>query len=249
MSERIAFVTGVSRGLGAALAAALLARGHAVVGIGRSSAARLAGPAYSFVPVDLADTTAAAAAAAAAFAAAAARRPAQAVLFNNAAVAGPAGTVGDLEPGAVVGAFAVNLVAPFVLADAFVRAFRDLPCDRRLINVSSGAAVRALPGSSAYCAAKAGLEMLTATVAAEQGAGGIVAVTIRPGIIDTDMQLFMRSQAPARLPIVGIFRQFHEQGQLVAADIAAARLAAALVSRPVESGRTYNYDELPADAA
>ena len=40
---KAAIVTGVSRGLGESLAAALLARGFAVAGVGRTSAERLTG--------------------------------------------------------------------------------------------------------------------------------------------------------------------------------------------------------------
>ena len=48
-------VTGVSRGLGEALAMELLARGCHVLGIGRASSPRLAGVRYRFVGCDLAE--------------------------------------------------------------------------------------------------------------------------------------------------------------------------------------------------
>ena len=50
-----AIVTGVSRGLGAALAAALLERDFAVLGVGRGSHPRLTGERYRFARFDLAD--------------------------------------------------------------------------------------------------------------------------------------------------------------------------------------------------
>ena len=50
-----AIVTGVSSGLGEALAANLLARGCAVLGIGRSTSARLGGDGYQFIAYDLGD--------------------------------------------------------------------------------------------------------------------------------------------------------------------------------------------------
>ena len=53
---KTAIVTGVSRGLGEALARTLLARGFAVTGIGRTSGAALTAPNYRFVVCDLADT-------------------------------------------------------------------------------------------------------------------------------------------------------------------------------------------------
>ena len=52
---RCVIVTGVSRGLGAALARVLLGREAVVLGVGRSSAADLQGERYRFVQCDLAD--------------------------------------------------------------------------------------------------------------------------------------------------------------------------------------------------
>ena len=48
-----AIVTGVSRGLGAALAAALLERDFVVLGVGRGSHPRLTGERYRFVRFEL----------------------------------------------------------------------------------------------------------------------------------------------------------------------------------------------------
>ena len=49
-----AIVTGVSRGLGEALAIELLGRGFRVLGVGRTNSPRLAHEAYRFVACDLA---------------------------------------------------------------------------------------------------------------------------------------------------------------------------------------------------
>jgi NAD(P)-dependent dehydrogenase (short-subunit alcohol dehydrogenase family) len=72
-----------------------------------------------------------------------------------------------------------------------------------IINVSSGAAHRPLPGWSAYCAAKAGLAMLTRALAAEYGEQGIRVFGFAPGIVDTDMQATIRASGigpVAKLP-------------------------------------------------
>lgn len=244
MADRIAVVTGVSKGLGASLAAALLERGIEVVGVGRTAAAELTSDRFRLVVADLADIAALAASARAMFDELAARAPAAIAVVNNAAVATPAGTLGGIDDSELAQSLAVNLQAPAVIANAFARAFSDVPGDRRLINVSSGAAVTALAGVGAYCVGKAGLEMLTQVVATEQGADGIAAITIRPGIIDTPMQAFMRAQSPGRVPVVGMFRDFHATGSLVPPDVTAARIADRLVLAPIETGRTYSYAEL-----
>jgi benzil reductase ((S)-benzoin forming) len=238
-----AIVTGVSRGLGESLVVALLARGWHVLGVGRTSTPRASGPRYRFVAHDLADAAGIDAALAAPFEALARERPAAACLMNNAAAVEPVGALGTLAGADIAASLAVNLAAPAALANLFCRVFVNAG-DRRIVNVSSGAAARALPGGGAYSIAKAGLEMLTCAIAAEQGAQGIVAVSLRPGILDTGMQAFMRGQPEARLPAVGMFRDFHAGGQLVAPDVAAATIVERVVLQPLLQGRTYSYAEL-----
>jgi NAD(P)-dependent dehydrogenase (short-subunit alcohol dehydrogenase family) len=62
-----------------------------------------------------------------------------------------------------------------------------------IINISSGAAHRPLPGWSAYCAAKAGLAMLTRALAADYAEAGIRVFGFAPGLVDTDLQGTIRA--------------------------------------------------------
>ena len=239
-----AIVTGVSRGLGASLAAALLEHGFTVLGIGRGAGPALAGPRFRLARFDLADAASLDATLAPEFAALAAAKPASVCLLNNAATAGPVGTLGKLASVDAVGALVVNLAAVVALANLFCRIFVDTAQPRRIINVSSGAAQTALAGESLYCVAKAGMEMLTRALAIEQTAPTFRAISLRPGIIDTDMQQFVRSQSREALPCVDMFREFHSQGRLVPPDVVAAKIVDKLVLGEVEHGRTYSYQEL-----
>ena len=241
---KAAIVTGVSRGLGEALARALLAAGFAVTGIGRASGAALCGAHYRFVACDLADTINIDAALTPAFCAIAEARPEFLCLINNAATAGPVGTIGSLESEALAASMAANLVAPIAVANLFCRIFVGEAQVRRIINVSSGAADSPLPGGGPYSIAKAGLEMLTRQLAAEHDTPTFRAITVRPGVIDTDMQTFMRSQTRETLPSIDLFQGFHRQHRLVAPDTVAGKIVDKLVLSDVEQGRTYNYREL-----
>ncbi len=243
---RAAVVTGVSRGLGEALASTLLARGYAVLGIGRASGARLAGPDYRFVQIDLADASAIDRMLAAPFAQMAASRPGFACLINNAAVGTPVGVLGTLAAEEIARSLAVNLAAPMALANLFCRVFADDASERRIINVTSGAAGNAMPAMSSYCIAKAGMEMLTRALAAERQGDRFRAITVRPGIIDTGMQEQIRKLPKEVLPGVAMFEGFHKSGQLVAPDVTAGVIVAKTVEAPVENGRTYTYQELAA---
>jgi NAD(P)-dependent dehydrogenase (short-subunit alcohol dehydrogenase family) len=239
-----AIVTGVSRGLGAALAATLLERGFTVLGIGRASNPALTGASYAFVRFDLADAARVDEALAPALRGLQESKPASVCLLNNAATAGPVGTLGRLAADAIAASITVNLAAVVTLTNLFCRIFADPGMPRRVINVSSGAAQTALAGESVYCVAKAGMEMLTRALAVEQQAASFRAITVRPGVIDTDMQVFARSQSPEVLPSVGLFRGFHRDGRLVAPAVVAAKIVARLVVGEVEHGRTYSYQEL-----
>ncbi|MEO8537470.1 MAG: SDR family NAD(P)-dependent oxidoreductase [Betaproteobacteria bacterium] len=238
-----AIVTGASGGLGAALVDVLLAEGWHVAGVARTRppAAR---ESYRFLRGDLGDVAGIAGVVQPLFDAIAAEHPLRVCLVNNAATITGVGVVGTLDPADVVASLNVNLVAPCLLADLFCRTFGDEAVERRIVNVSSGAAQSTLAGESLYCVAKAGLEMLTKSIAAERASASFHAVTIRPGIIDTPMQAFARAQTKERLPSVDLFKGFHDNGLLVPADVVARKIVGRLVDAPVENGRTYSYAEL-----
>ncbi len=122
---KAAIVTGVSRGLGESLAAALLARGFAVTGVGRTSAERLAGEHYRFVRCDLGQVAAIEPTLAPVFGEIAAARPRSICLINNAAIAGPVGALGTLDASSIEESLAVNLVAPLTLVNLFCRSFAE----------------------------------------------------------------------------------------------------------------------------
>jgi benzil reductase ((S)-benzoin forming) len=174
----------------------------------------------------------------------AAARPRSVCLINNAAVAGPVGALGTLDAASIEESLAVNLVAPLALANLFCRAFADGSTQSLVINISSGAAASPLGGSGPYSIAKAGLEMLTRQIAADQTAPAFRAISVRPGIIDTGMQAYMRALPREKYANVDMFREFHASGQLVPPDVVAAKIVHRLVLGEVEKRRCYSYKEL-----
>jgi NAD(P)-dependent dehydrogenase (short-subunit alcohol dehydrogenase family) len=237
-------ITGVSQGLGEALACDRLERGAQVLGVGRSSSARLANARYRFLRCDLSEAAMLPAMLEPAFAAIASQRPSRVCLVNNAATLDPVGVLGTTEADHIATSISVNLTAPIVLASVFCRVFADDARERRIINVSSGAAQSVITGEALYCIAKAGLEMLTRTLAAEHGSQRFRAISLRPGVMDTQMQSYARSRSDAQLPSVDLFKGFHAHGQLVPPDAVARKTVERLVLGDVEQGRTYSYSEL-----
>lgn len=241
---RAAIVTGVSRGLGEALTAELLDRGAMVVGVGRGASARHRSERYRHVACDLAHPGVIAAAVLPALRDLALDKPSAVTLINNAAVATPVGLIGRLDAAEIESAIATNVAAPIVMVDLLCRAFPGASPARRIVNISSGAAVNPIPGSGPYCMSKAALEMLTRAVISDHADRSIECITLRPGIFETAMQQFMRSRDPAEFPSVAMFRGFKEQGILKNPADVARNIVAKLVFGPVENGRTYAHTDL-----
>jgi benzil reductase ((S)-benzoin forming) len=203
-------VTGTRRGLGEALAKAIAAdRDNELISLSRPE-------------VDFADSASVARAFDAIEARIKGRKYDKAVLINNAGIVEPVAPLDRADPADIERNLAVNLVAPMVLMRRFIAATGHVAL-RRVINISSGAGRRPISGWSAYCAAKAGLDMATRVVALEaQGRGmALEAVSLAPGVIDTGMQSTVRSASAADFADVERFRQMKAQGQLrPAADVA-----------------------------
>ena len=119
------------------------------------------------------------------------------------------------------------------LAAAFLRATQGWPCKRRMLNISSGLARRAMASQSVYCAAKAGMDHFTRCVALEEAGqpNGARVCSLAPGVIDTDMQLQFRSADVAAFPDQGSFARLKSNGLLTSAEEAARRVLAWL-ARP-----------------
>jgi NAD(P)-dependent dehydrogenase (short-subunit alcohol dehydrogenase family) len=185
MTPPTAVITGASRGLGAALATALSARGWRLVVDGRDAdrlAATVAGlpspDRVTAVPGDVAD-----AAHRAALAAAAGDR--LDLLVHNASDLGPSPLprLADLDPDRFAATLAVNVVAPLALTQALLPALRR--AGGRVVSVSSDAAVEAYAGWGGYGASKAALDQLTAVLGAEEP--GLRVYAVDPGDMRTGM--------------------------------------------------------------
>src|SRR5205807_380968 len=80
--------------------------------------------------------------------------------------------------------FEINVRGPLF---AMQEAAKVMPGPGRIVNISSGAAQAAPPGTSVYAASKAALETMTRSLAGELGAKGITVNAISPGLTTTDM--------------------------------------------------------------
>jgi NAD(P)-dependent dehydrogenase (short-subunit alcohol dehydrogenase family) len=81
----------------------------------------------------------------------------------------------------------VNLVGTWLVSKACAARMVGAGTGGRICNVSSQAGKRAFPMLGAYCAAKAGVVMLTQSMALELGPSGISVNAVCPGTVDTDL--------------------------------------------------------------
>ena len=101
----------------------------------------------------------------------------------------------------------VHLKGPFFLTQKLLPLMTD---GGRILNISSGLARFALPGSSAYAMMKGAIEVLTRYQAKELGVRGITANVLAPGAIETDFS-------------GGMVRDNPEVNQIVASNTALGR--------------------------
>ncbi|OLR95045.1 SDR family NAD(P)-dependent oxidoreductase [Actinokineospora bangkokensis] len=190
MTQRGAIVTGGGTGIGRAIALDL-AQDHDVLVVGRTESTVVDAARHPRVHPLVLDVTAPGAPAA--LAAAARKSLGQVnVLVNNAGSAAPA-PLGGIDPASAHAQIAVNLTAPLLLTQELLP---DLKATRGVVlNLTSAGSTggRAWPGFSAYGAAKAALEFLTRTWAAELAPHGVRVLALAPGVVESGMGLRMGS--------------------------------------------------------
>jgi NAD(P)-dependent dehydrogenase (short-subunit alcohol dehydrogenase family) len=178
-------ITGVSSGLGKALAAAVLARGDALVGAVRrpvdAAALEALAPGRSHaVIVDLSDAGAAAEAVSQAEAALGQID----VLVNNAGY-GLLGAVEESNLTEIRAVFEVNVFAPIAMMQAVLPAMRARRSGR-IINVTSVSGRSVWAGTGIYSSTKFALEGAALTLAEEVEPLGIKVTNVEPGGMRTD---------------------------------------------------------------
>ncbi len=178
LQGRLALVTGGTRGMGAAIADRLISEGASVIVTG-THANGLPPPGARYVPVDFSDRDATET-----FAKEIAQWDLQ-ILVNNAGV-NKIGRFEELDSADYDRIQEINARAPFLLCRAALPAMRRRKWGR-IVNIASIFGVISKEFRAPYSASKFALDGMTAALAAEVAADGILANCVSPGFIDTEL--------------------------------------------------------------
>ena len=206
MQGKVVVITGASRGIGAAAVRQFAAAGARVAALARSWPAieALAGQVGAQVMPIVCDVSSWPQTSAA-MEAVSAKWGRIDVLVNNAGQIEPIARIADAAPQDWAQAVQVNLAGAFHAIRAVLPHMKAAG-GGTIINVSSGAATSPYEGWSAYCAAKAGVLMLTRSLHLEEGPA-IRALGLSPGTVATDMQ--RRISASGINPVSGLAWEDH----------------------------------------
>jgi NAD(P)-dependent dehydrogenase (short-subunit alcohol dehydrogenase family) len=185
LAGRTVLITGAARGIGAELARRAAARGAriALVGLEPEQLAKVAaelGPEHLWVEADVTDPEALKAAV---------QRTVDTfggldIVVANAGIA-PLTTVMTSSAHALARTIEVNLIGAMLTTHAALPAIAERK--GHVLLISSAAAFTVLPGMSAYCAAKAGVERFGDALRLEVAYRGVTVASAHPTWIDTDM--------------------------------------------------------------
>lgn len=233
MTKHLTILTGGSRGMGLAMGQQLLQKGHHLLSISRKTSSELAASACEASQLlqweqDLAQSATAAQRLATWIDTLSSGDWASITLINNAGMIPQIAPLSQLPAADMINALRVGLEAPMTMTAAFLAATETWSMPRKVLNISSGLGRRAMASQASYCTAKAGMDQFSSCVALEEAAKphGAKIVSLAPGVIDTDMQVHLRSAASDDFPDVQRFSQLHSAGQLSSAQDAAARVLA-----------------------
>lgn len=219
-------ITGTSRGIGKALASSALREGNLVTGISRSCSITdknythlncdLSSPEFldrlDFPEVEEGEHL---------------------VLVNNSGMIGNLKRMGQERDDLIISAYFLNLIAPHLLINRFLKVYQSFPGEKVVLNISSGAAVNAIDAWSEYCSSKAALNMLTMVGNVEREFANYPTTfySISPGVIDTQMQAEIRKSDPESFSRHAYFKELQKNNELVSADLIAQKIMFILANR------------------
>jgi NAD(P)-dependent dehydrogenase (short-subunit alcohol dehydrogenase family) len=246
LTGQVAIVTGGGRGLGRAVAETLAALGASVVVASRNApelddvvnAIRRAKGRALAQTADVSDDRQVQE-----LALAASRWVGPAtILVNNAGIVEPTAPLARSDAALWLKNIGVNIGGTYLPTRALLPGMLERGFGR-IVNITSGAAVRPSPGWTAYSASKAGVVQLTRSLALELEGTGVTACTYNPGPLDTEMQERIRQLSSADFPRADEYRELKQTGKLIDPRRAARVIAYLALPSTQRNGQVLQHDD------
>jgi NAD(P)-dependent dehydrogenase (short-subunit alcohol dehydrogenase family) len=166
------------------------------------------------------------------------------ILLNGAAISGPVGEIESLDPDSWGEMLRINLTGTFLPCKAVLPEMKRRRTGR-IINVSSGLAVRVQPGHSAYSMTKAAIVQFTRVLAEEVKDFGIYANCVAPGVVRTAMvaDLIALPGGGLQAAVAERMKSLKETGVVIEPE-ESARLFVWLAAASERTGEFLRYDDL-----
>ena len=143
-------------------------------------------------------------------------------LINNAGEIGVINPIGNKLTNEIIDEININAIAPTILCNNIIKTYKNKVKELSILNISSGAALRPIPSWGTYCQSKAALDMLTNMIKEENDE--ITALSISPGVVDTDMQRKIRGVSSSNFPLKDKFIEYYTNGELADPVIIARKI-------------------------
>ena len=163
-------------------------------------------------------------------------------LLNVAGTVDPVQSLGNLKGSEMLDNYKTNVVAPTLLIKGFINRFKDFKGTKRILTVTSGAAVNGIEGWGAYCSSKAAVNMVHEVLNKENihQENNIKSAIFYPGVIDTRMQETIRSSDINEFPNLDRFKEYKSNNALAKAEDVAAALIKVVTSDDFGNQESYN---------
>ncbi len=164
-------------------------------------------------------------------------------MINNAGVIGQIERISEQVQSDIVSTLQVNSIAPMILCQFVLRSFPDTS-PLTIVNISSGAGKRPIPGWASYCASKAALDLFSRTIYLEEKEKNrlLRVYSVAPGVVDTPMQEQIRRADPNSFSAHPLFLALKEKNELTSVEKVVEKLMA-LLSKPYDGEVIYSLKE------
>ncbi|KDR95407.1 benzil reductase ((S)-benzoin forming) [Peptoclostridium litorale DSM 5388] len=249
---KYAIITGASRGLGNATAKKLIEKGYTLFCISRKQDMEIVKKAYeknvelNYYEFDLSNVELIEGLMDDVFEKISAGEAESLYLINNASVVSPLRPISKCESGSIIKNIKVDLLAPIILISTFIRLSEKMEIQKRIVNISSGAAYGPMHGAACYCSAKAGIEMLTKCVGIEEEGKEhpVKVMSFTPGIMDTEMQREVRSSNEQDFAELKRFKNYKKKGMLTKPEIVAEKVVKLIECRDFKQGESIDVSDI-----